>query len=266
MCLCNLLNMSKGVFYKIRGEIINFKQKCGFIRAWINLTVAVSHWIETMGNKSSPCGASCFLPSSQIFLKSFDEVLPESRLPSFLMPAFKKWSLAGSRTYWVIKPLNNALRDSHRADAICWLHKRPLSVLHHNVFDWNEKGSTPDAVWLQGIGGWRPIWIQFLSVGERMENKFSRKLFTITVIQINKIFNYSSIQWLALPFVQMSLWAHGCSAIPSNSCDVLTESDLVYHYSSRTLHWKGLSAFQRQHEEIWFKLSQEHQNKGLQSS
>lgn len=130
-------------------------------------------------------------------------------------------------------------------------------------FDCNEKGSTPDAVWLQGIGGWRPVWIKFLSVGERMENKFPRKLYTITVIQINKIFNYSSIQWLALPFVQMSLWAHGCSAGPSNSCYVLTESDLVYHYSSRTLHWKGLSAFQCQDEEIWFKTFSGASKQGL---
>lgn len=208
--------MSKDVCYKIRGEIINLKQKCGFIRVWINLTVALSHCLETMGNKSSPCGAGCFLPSSQNLLKSFDDV----RLPSILMRAFKKWSLAGSHTYWVIKPLNNVLRGSHMLFVDC---TSGLCLFYAVVlFDCHEKRSTPDAVWLQGIGGWRPVWIKFLSVGERMENKFSRTLYTITVIQINKIFNYSSIQWLALPFVQMSLWAHGCSAGPSNSCYVLT--------------------------------------------
>lgn len=102
------------------------------------------------------------------FWKSFDDVLTKLQLPSLLMPAFKKWSLADFYTYWVIKPLNNALQDSHRTDAICWLQAYTSSLcLRRTVFDWNEKVTTPDTVWFQGIGGFRPVWIKLLSQGKK---------------------------------------------------------------------------------------------------
>lgn len=59
--------VSKDVCYKIRGEIINFKQKCGFIRAWINLTVALSHCLETMGNKSRHVARAVFFRLRRFF-------------------------------------------------------------------------------------------------------------------------------------------------------------------------------------------------------
>lgn len=109
--------------------------------------------------------------------------------------------------------------------------------------------------------------LNYVSIGEgRKEwNFFFFKLCAIALIRINKIFNYSSIQWLARPFVQMSLRARGAriGRCTQQFCDVLTDSDLVCHYPSRTLHWKGLRGDHCQHEEIRFKTFSGASKQGL---
>lgn len=205
--------------------------------------------------------ARAFFPLSSRFFRNLLMMCYSSRgCHLFSWWPLKKWSLADSNTYWVIKPLNNSLRDSYRADAICWLQADTsglLSVVRRNVFCWNEKGSTPESGDL--------FELRFHWGGEERMEFFFFKLCTITLIRINKIFNYSSIQWLARPFVQMSLRARGAriGRCTQQFCDVLTDSDLVCHYPSRTLHWKGLSGDHCQHEEIRIKTFSGASKQGL---